>query len=227
MSANTVLLNKGQRPQNRKLAARLINLKTLLLAKRLLGMRITTKAGGKMTSGIIVETEAYDARVDQACHGYYGKTRRNFMMFESAGHWYVYKIYGIHHCVNLVSEPAGIAAAVLIRAIEPVAGIETMLKRRGIKIGRKRKVNQENSEEKNKRISPPFNLTNGPGKLCQALGIDKTLSGEHTLTSDKIWLEKGIKFKLSQIATSTRIGITKAVDLKWRFFIKNNPWVSK
>lgn len=186
---------------------------TLIVAKQLLGMELSTRIRGKKTSGIIVEVEAYRHKIDQASHTYRGKTKRNEVMFKHGGHCYVYFIYGKYFCVNVVTEKEGIGSAVLIRAIEPLNGIQTMKRRR--------RMNQAASKKL------PEKLTNGPGKLCQALGIDGRLSGEDLLNSSAIYLRPALRLKSKQIGRSTRIGITKSTELKWRFFIKNNSWVSK
>ena len=169
-------------------------------------MLLTTEIGGKRTSGMIVEVEAYVGKVDRACHAHIGRTSRNSVMFETGGHIYVYFIYGMHHCVNVVTEPNGQGCAVLIRAIQPIEGVEIMQRRR-----------------KNRH---PTNLSNGPAKLCVALGIDKKISGEDLLNSNLVKVSKYKTFTSKQIARSKRIGITKDSDRLWRFYIRSNKWVS-
>lgn len=182
------------------------NQPTLKVAKALLGAKLSTFVKGVETSGIIVEVEAYHGGIDRASHSYGGPTGRNQVMFMEGGYCYVYLIYGIHHCVNVVTEPSGVGAAVLIRALEPLEGIESMRRRR-----------------KSKDI---VSLTSGPGKLCQALGIDKRLSGEHFLASNLISLTPYCKVSASNIGASRRIGISKSTELEWRYFIEGNQFVS-
>jgi len=183
---------------------------TLQVAKNLLGMKLSTYVLGKTTSGIIVEVEAYQGDIDQASHAFRGKTKRTEIMFGEGGFCYVYFIYGMYYCVNVVTEKAGFGSAVLIRALEPLEGLETMKKRRKLK-----------------RETSGFSLTNGPGKLCQALAIDKGLNGENLLKSAKINLTPFKNFSNSKIGVSHRIGISKSKELPWRFFLKDNEYVSK
>ncbi len=177
---------------------------SIITAKELLGKILVRRKGKKIYSGIIVETEAYTGKNDPAAHSYRGKTTRNEVMFREGGACYVYFTYGNHYCVNVVTESEDIPHAVLIRAVEPVEGIKYMLKNR----------NTDNL----------FNLTNGPGKLTKAMEIDSALNGED-LTGDKIFIAGGNKIKFS-IQKSKRIGITKNPDKMWRFYIKDNPFVS-
>lgn len=174
-------------------------------AKSLLGYKLTHETPSGPISGYIVETEAY-MQGDPASHSTKGRTPRTEPMFGPYGTIYIYFTYGMHYCMNIVTGPKDHGQAVLIRALQPVDGIEMM------------KLNRKTESE--------FNLTNGPGKLCQALGIDKSLSGTH-IDSGPIKLEKGIEVTKSNIVTSTRIGISRAADMPWRFYIKNNPYVSR
>jgi len=176
------------------------------IAPKLIGMRLTTRRAGKETSGMIVEVEAYHQEGDRASHSYPGKTARNASMFLPGGHCYVYLVYGVHHCVNVVTGPLGTGEAVLIRAIEPLSGIALMQRRRGTPDRRA--------------------LTNGPGKLCQALGITPRLDGEPILTSKDIRLSPYRVFPKREIVQTTRIGISKATYLPWRFYLRGNLWVS-
>jgi DNA-3-methyladenine glycosylase len=158
-----------------------------------------------------VETEAYSGNSDKACHANDQKmTKRNRVMFESGGLAYVYLCYGIHHLFNVVTNIKGNADAVLVRAVEPVEGIETMMKRRHMdKVERR--------------------LTAGPGVLSSALGIDMNLYGS-SLQSNEIWIEEGKNVGECMIQTTTRIGVEYAEEdaLKpWRFYVKENKWVSK
>jgi DNA-3-methyladenine glycosylase len=179
---------------------------TLDMARALLGTRLVTTVQGRRTSGTIVEVEAYRGIDDAAAHSCRGRTQRNSVMFEAAGHVYVYLIYGLHHCVNIVTEEEGEGAAVLIRALEPDEGIEWMRERRG-----------DVAWER---------LLQGPGNVCRGMGIDLGLSGEYLPASEKIWIETPEPSPQHEISTSTRIGITKAVDLPWRFYLPHSSAVS-
>ena len=176
------------------------------LARKLLGARLVTVVRGVRTSGEIVEVEAYLGRNDPACHAARGKTGRNAMMFEGAGHCYVYLIYGIYHCVNVVSDPERVGSGVLIRAVAPMEGVESMRRRRG--------------------RADMSDVARGPGRLCQSFGITASFCGEHFATSQRICLEPFAAYSPEQIGTSGRIGISAGRELPLRFFVKNNPWVS-
>lgn len=184
-------------------------------ARNLLGKILLTNIQGTITSGIIVETEAYRGPDDRGCHAFGGRyTERTRTMYLKGGHAYVYICYGIHPMVNVVTSAEGEAHAVLIRAIEPVDGIETMMERR-------------------KMSQPSTILTNGPGKLAVALGITKWMDGLPFFNEDspiKI-LENGILLSESDVISGPRVGMSKHVGTcahrPWRFYIKNNPWVSK
>lgn len=179
------------------------------LARALLGKRLVTSSRGVETSGMIVEVEAYLGSNDPACHAARGMTKRNEVMFRAPGYCYVYLIYGMYHCVNLVSDPEGVGSAVLIRAVEPLEGLEAMRRRR-----------------KQEKLKPKA-LARGPGRLCEAFGINATFSGEHFESSQKIWLEHLHEPSPRTIASSGRIGITKGVDLQLRFYLQDTPWVSE
>ncbi|MBX2962984.1 MAG: DNA-3-methyladenine glycosylase [Cyclobacteriaceae bacterium] len=180
------------------------------IARSLIGKLLVSNIGGSLTSGIIVETEAYSWK-ERGCHAYGGrKTARNEVMFEEGGRAYVYLCYGMHHLFNIVTNQSGRAEAVLVRALEPVRGMDVMNARRG-----------------NVRH---YQLTSGPGKLTRALGIDRSHNGK-LLWNEEVWLEHSDK-KVSarQIVSGKRIGIDYAgadADLPWRFTLKENPWVSK
>lgn len=170
------------------------NRDTIEVAKDLLGCKLNRRTKNGILSGIIVETEAY-TQDDPACHAFKGKTPRAATLFKQPGIAYVYFIYGMYHCMNIVTEEYDKAGAVLIRALEPI---------------------------------PPAENTNGPGKLCKALSITKEFN-EMDLTSDKsdLWVEEEIKIPKSQVFITTRIGIKLAADYLWRFYIKDNDFVSK
>jgi len=179
------------------------------IARQLLGKKLITNILGKRSAGIIVETEAYSFR-ERGCHAYDSKmTNRNKVMFEAGGVAYVYLCYGIHHLFNVVTNKPGLADAVLVRALEPCEGEEWMLKRMNATSIRR--------------------ITSGPGKLTKALGIDRTFDGKY-LNSAEVWIEKGVYVPARQVISSARIGIDYAGEdarLPWRFFMKNNVWVSK
>jgi DNA-3-methyladenine glycosylase len=185
------------------------NTNVVRVAKDLLGKVLVTKINGLTASGMIVETEAYSEK-EKGSHAYKGKTRRNAVMYDDGGVAYVYLCYGIHEMVNVVTNKKGIADAVLIRALEPLTGIDIMMERM-----------QANHSKR---------ITSGPGKLTRALGIDRSLNGK-LLTGNEIWIEDHImKIKPSQIVKSPRIGIDYAGDdalLPWRFTINGNEWTSK
>ncbi|MCH7972361.1 MAG: DNA-3-methyladenine glycosylase [Bacteroidetes bacterium] len=183
-----------------------------IVAKNLLGKIFVHNIGFKKLSGIIVEVEAYDGSIDKAAHTFIAKTKRNEIMFEQGGFLYVYFTYGAHFCCNIVTGRKDAGTAVLIRGIEPLDGIEKMIKNRfGL-----------SELPKNKK----FNLTNGPGKICQAFEINKSHYGIN-LTGNEIYLLENKKIKDKEIVTTTRIGIKKSIDLPWRYYLKDNPHVSK
>ena len=184
----------------------------LFVARELLGKILVKKIGRKIISGKIVEVEAYHGDYDQASHAFRGKTKRNEVMFNEGGFLYVYFTYGAHFCANVVVGQKDKGIAVLIRALEPIEGIDMMIKNR---FGRK----LENDKEK-------YSLTNGPGKLCKAFGINRSHNGVD-LTGNEIFVLDQPKLKSKEIGVSKRIGITRSVDLQWRFFIKDNPFVSR
>ncbi len=186
---------------------------TLAVSQDLLGKLLVRESAQGRTVGRIVETEAYMGIEDKASHAYGGRrTARNKVMWGSPGHAYVYLIYGMYWCLNLVTEEEGIPRAVLIRALEPLEGQQLMAKRRGFS-----ELNPRKKKE----------LTNGPGKLCMAMGIDGSLSGAD-LTADILYLAEGEgSFK---IITSTRINVDYAEEdasRPWRFMIFGNPYVSR
>ena len=180
------------------------------IARELLGKCLFTKFGGKTTGGMIVETEAYSYR-EKGCHAYQNRmTLRNKVMFSNGGLAYVYLCYGIHHLFNVVTNLEGEADAVLIRALEPIQGLEVMMKRM--------------------QTHSPKRITAGPGKLTKALGIDRKHNGME-LRSDNLWIaDTGKVIKRKEIVSSRRIGIDyagKDALLPWRFSLQDNPWISK
>lgn len=160
-----------------------------------------------MTAGIIVETEAYVAAIDPASHAYRGRTQRNRSMFGPPGRVYVYTIYGMHVCMNVVTEAEGTASAVLLRALEPVAGLDIMRARRGVGVKDR-------------------DLARGPGRLCQALGITLVDDG-HDLLSSNLWIANPTDaVEDRRVLATPRIGITRAADLPWRFVLAGSPFAS-
>lgn len=172
-------------------------------ARSLLGYKLVSRTPQGITSGYIVETEAYHF-TDPASHSFIGRTKRNNSLFENSGTVYVYFTYGMHYCLNIVCGNRGEGQGVLIRALEPVEGMNLMIKRR----------NTENMKL----------LTNGPGKLTQALGVKIEVDGTN-LIKGPISIKRGITPE--EIVMTTRIGIKQAVEYPWRFYIKDNPFVSK
>ena len=181
------------------------------IAKALLGKVLVTNINKILTSGIIIETEAY-SWIERGCHAYQQrKTTRNEPMFDKGGVSYVYLCYGVYELFNVVTNKEGIADAVLIRALEPRDGLHEMLRRT--------------------KVKSPARITSGPGKLTRALGI----SGKHNridlISGAKVWIEdQGIKYRPSQINSSSRIGLNIKNDdarLPWRFTVKGNPWLSQ
>ncbi len=189
---------------------------TITVAKELLGKVLVHNIGGQKLKGIIVETEAYLGLKDKAAHSYGGKrTKRVETMYGMPGTAYVYLIYGMYYCFNIVTEEVGIPEAVLIRGIQPLEGLDEMSKNRFGKTYANLNKNQKK------------NLTNGPGKLSMAFNIDKTLDKED-LCKNKLYLEKGNNDNFNIIET-TRIGIDygeEAKDYPYRFYIEGNPHVS-
>jgi DNA-3-methyladenine glycosylase len=170
------------------------------VAVDLLGCVLTSRSPEGVTSGVIVETEAYRPD-DPACHAYGGPTMRNRTMFGGPGLAYVYLSYGIHRLLNVVCEGEGVGSAVLLRALRPLEGRELMARRRG----------------------RPSSLCNGPGRLTQALGVDLTKDG-HDLTEEDLTVSWG-EFPGELVAT-TRIGITRGTDLPWRYLVYGDESVS-
>lgn len=182
------------------------------LAKQLLGKQLFTLIDDKLTGGTIVETEAYNGITDKASHAYGNRfTPRTSTMYKAGGLAYVYLCYGMHHLFNVVTGAQENPQAVLIRGLEPVEGLSTMLARRNMT-----------------KLMP--RITAGPGALAKALAIDKSLNAKD-LTGNEIWIEdNGIEYKPQQIIASPRVGVAYAKEdalLPWRFYIKDNWFVSK
>jgi DNA-3-methyladenine glycosylase len=180
---------------------------TVCVAKDLLGKVLVRKFGATSLEGVIVETEAYRGYDDAASHAYRGPTRRNQVMFGEPGHAYVYFTYGMHYCLNVTTEPAGQAGAVLIRAVQPIKGIDKMKKRRGT----------EHVKD----------LSNGPAKLTQAFDVTKALNGHDLTLGRKLYITEPARPGLFSISAGTRIGVRAGAEKLWRFSIRRNPFVSK
>lgn len=200
-----------------KLSREFYNRDTVLVAKELLGKVLVTKEMDVVCKGKIVEVEAYMGPEDKAAHSYGGRrTKRVEVMYGEPGFAYVFIIYGLHYCMNTVTREKGVPQAVLIRALEPVEGLDIMSNRRF----------KKNYDELTKRER--INLTNGPAKLCAAMNIDKSLNAED-LCGEIIYIEEGEKENFDT-GVSKRIGVDyaeEAKDYPWRFFIEGNAYVSK
>lgn len=186
-----------------------LNNDVVKVAKNLLGKVLVTNFG-KYTSGIIVEVEAYAGNTDKACHAYGGrKTKRTEIFYKEGGISYVYLCYGMHYLFNIITGDINHPDAVLVRSIEPISGIDIMMKRRKLKTFSKK-------------------ISSGPGVLTKALGINKTHNGI-SLMGDKIWVEDR-KIKVKDILALKRIGVDYAKEdakLPWRFVLKGNDFISK
>lgn len=178
---------------------------TPTVAKELLGCRLVRVTGGMRVAGVIVETEAYRGSGDPASHAFRGRTKRNEVMFGPAGYAYVYFTMGAHYCLNVTTERRGTPAAVLIRAIEPVEGLDEMRKNRG--------------------VDDPQRLAAGPGNLTRALKIDRELNGEDMVRSERLFIERG--GGTGDVGVSSRVGISSGTSLKWRFYLRESPFVSR
>lgn len=179
---------------------------TLVVAQKLLGKYLVRRLGSEYLRGMIVETEAYIGEEDPACHAAVGKTMRNEVMYGPPGRAYIYFIYGMYYCLNVVTEPEGYPAAVLIRALQPITGMDKMMALR------------------NRKQIPQ--LTNGPGKLCQALHLDRSQNGED-LCGKRLFITQGINIAPQDIVAAKRVGIRVGKEFRWRYYIKENQFVSK
>ena len=180
---------------------------TEVVAAELIGKIVVSTVGGLLTAGRIVETEAYLGYDDPASHGYrHHRNARNEALFGPPGIWYVYLSYGMHWCANLVCQRAGLASAVLLRALEPLEGLDVMRERRG--------------------ELPDRQLCSGPGRLCQALGINRDLDGS-AMAEGPVVVLRGDRVAVSAISATPRIGITKAADWPLRFHLAGSRWTSR
>ena len=184
---------------------------TVELARKLLGCLLVHRTPDGVAGGMIVETEAYVGAIDKACHAYRNRSERTEIMYHDGGYAYVYFIYGIHYCFNVVTGPEGEGNAVLIRAMEPVIGLELMQRRRNTKSVQ--------------------NLCCGPGKLCQALAITKNEYGLDLCATDSpLRLFRYRHISYAQSVTTPRINVAYAEEAAawpWRFYVKDNLFVSK
>ncbi|HHX77119.1 MAG TPA: DNA-3-methyladenine glycosylase [Firmicutes bacterium] len=177
---------------------------TAEVARQLLGKILVHNTEEGLVSGIIVETEAYLRENDPGCHAACGMTKRNEVMFEEGGIAYVYLIYGMYYCFNVVTGQKGDGEAVLVRAVEPLEGLEVMARARGRK--------------------DPYALCSGPGKLCQAFGIDARHNGKPLMGPDLGIMEGK---KTGRVKVSPRVGLTRGKDKLLRFYFDDCPFVSK
>jgi DNA-3-methyladenine glycosylase len=185
---------------------------TLVVARDLLGRRLVRELDGERLSGIIVECEAYVGQGDTACHASRGLTPRTEVMFGPPGYAYVYFTYGMHWMLNIVTEAEGFPAAVLLRALQPVEGREKM------RVFRQAKGRPRTDQE----------LTSGPARLTQALGIDKTFNGADLVTGEQLWLEPGDSILDDGVECGPRVGVDYAAErdrlAPWRFWIRENSY---
>lgn len=181
------------------------------VARELLGKILVRRYEGKRLAGRIVELEAYIGLGDPAAHAFAGKTPRNAVLFGPPGFAYVYFIYGMHYCLNISCEPEGHAGSLLLRALEPLEGLETMADLRGLDAD-----------------APPRLLASGPGRLCQALGITRTTHNGIDVTSRRTGLHvEDDGFRPEKVDAGTRVGIRKAAERPLRFVIAGNRFVSR
>jgi DNA-3-methyladenine glycosylase len=180
---------------------------TEIVAREMLGTVLECETRDGTASGIIVETEAYLGEHDLACHAAVGRTARTEPLYGPPGTSYVYFIYGMYWCFNAVTRAEGLPSAVLVRGLEPLSGIDLMRKRRS-------------------RISKEVDLTNGPGKLCTALGIDGSMSAR-SLQRKPLVIREGVPIPDEKVEVTTRIGITKSADWPLRWIVKGNRYVSR
>jgi len=191
------------RPLPRRFYAR----PAVAVARAVLGRLLVRETGEGIAAGWIVEVEAYEGARDPASHAFRGRTARNAVMFGPPGHAYVYFTYGMHHCLNLVTGPAGRASAVLVRALAPARGEDLMRARRGVEAAER--------------------LARGPGCVAQALGLDRSHDGVDLTRRPGLWLsDRPARRGGFRVAAGPRIGIRHGVELPWRFALAGHPCVS-
>jgi len=197
-------------PKSLLLSQEFFSRETKLVALESLGKTLVRITEHGLLVAKIVETEAYLGESDPAAHASFGRTKRTNVLYGEPGHAYVYQLHG-HHCLNFVVEPSGTPGCVLIRALEPLEGLDVMRRLRG------------------KDESELINIANGPGKLCKAMGIDMAMYGTNLVDPAsplQVW-KPLIEEQAQEVAISRRRGITKAADWELRFTLKGNPYVSK
>lgn len=210
--------------ENKKIKRNFFLQPTLKVAKLLLGKYIIRKIGNKKIIGKIVETEAYIGPYDRASHAYnFKKTKRNHVEYLEGGYVYIYLVYGMYWQLNFTTAKKEKPECVLIRAVEPISEI--------IKI-KNQKLKIKNTKQNSKFSNKLLNISNGPGKLCKFLKLNKSFYGENLIKSKRIWLENSKeKIKPNQIKSAPRVGIDYAGNYwskkKWRFYLKNNDFISK
>ena len=179
----------------------------VLVARALLGKLVVRRSRDGLCMGRIVETEAYLSRGDSASHSFRGRTKKNSTMFGAPGAAYVYPIHS-RHCMNAVTQQRGCGSAVLVRALEPLIGIEVMQRRRG--------------------TDRLFDLCRGPARLCEALSIDRRLDGWNMTRAARLWIadDELAETRIARVTASPRIGVTSAQELPFRFFVDGSPFVS-
>ncbi len=180
---------------------------TTLVAKALLGKVLVRRLGSAIMAGVIVETEAYRGNDDPASHAYRGPTRRNLVMFGEAGHAYIYFTYGMHYCLNVTAKRNAQPGAVLIRAVRPVRAVKRMMKHR--------------------KTDRTLDLANGPGKLTQAFAITSSLNGHDLTTGRGLFIVEDSEPQTFEVNSTGRIGIMSGKKKMWRFFVKDDPFVSR
>lgn len=213
MEQSTVPLNRAK-----LLRRAFFNRDPRIVSKQLLGKILVRKQDSKMLAGRIVEVEAYLGTDDAAAHAAAGRTTRNDVLFGPPGHAYVYFIYGVHYCLNISCLPDGDAGCLLIRALEPIAGIEQMAEARGLHL--------KHADYGSPRILR--SIASGPGKLCEALQVTRARdNGKDLLSPDSDLVVVDDGYRVKKVSSTTRIGITKSAEMPLRYLIKDNAFVSR
>jgi DNA-3-methyladenine glycosylase len=192
-------------PSPRALSRRFYARPSPVVARELLGRLLVRRLGGALLVARIVETEAYQ-QDDPASHSFAGRTARNEVMFGPAGFLYVYFTYGMHHCMNAVTGRPGEGSAVLLRAAEPLAGLDSMAERRG--------------------VHAPRLLCSGPARLAQAFAVARSLNGTDLVGGVQLWVSAGRRAPDRVVCTGPRVGIRRAAGIPWRFWVEGNRFVS-